>query len=309
MDAEYQTNARQCGRRARRSIRGKGLTPYLNLAQGGLAGCLLNGAYLFPSADTHVRALRAGTGIFGRYGVRKFRSTALSMTKVILDNRRSDTLNTLQSWSGASAMSGHGRPPLCKPEPVSRARELCGAASSIPICWSPPLGRDSKTTGGKGGKGGNLESLGNGAFRRWREAAETGGNWRKPLQKLCSRNRSQFCRLHSIDLIGVPLAEIAEIPCKNLSRSQPHCASLFRGALRICRRCISNNRDDGSGEMKIVDVKAYPQLPGAQGTAGLARHRHHDQARLRHGEGDDRGRHHRLGREPSCPFRGQHRLI
>src|SRR5258707_2855820 len=35
MDAQYQTNARQCGRRARRSIRGKGLTPYLNLAQGG----------------------------------------------------------------------------------------------------------------------------------------------------------------------------------------------------------------------------------------------------------------------------------
>src|SRR5216683_2726661 len=27
---------------------------------------------------------------------------------------------------------------------------------------------------------------------------------------------------------------------------------------RICRRCISNNRDDGSAEMKIVDVKAYP---------------------------------------------------
>jgi hypothetical protein len=88
-------------------------------------------------------------------------------------------------------MSGHGRPPLCKPEHVSRARELCArAASSIPICWSPPLGRDSKTTGGKGGKGGNLESLGNGALSddgaKRRKPAETGGN---PLQELCSRNR------------------------------------------------------------------------------------------------------------------------
>ena len=34
--------------------------------------------------------------------------------------------------------------------------------------------------------------------------------------------------------------------------------------------------------MKIVDVKAYPDLlPRPEGEPGLARHRHHDQARLR----------------------------
>jgi hypothetical protein len=36
-------------------------------------------------------------------------------------------------------------------------------------------------SGGKGGKGGNLESLRNrGLSDEWREVAETGGNWRKP---------------------------------------------------------------------------------------------------------------------------------
>ena len=48
-------------------------------------------------------------------------------------------------------------------------------------------------------------------------------------------------------------------------------------------------------------------LPRPEGAAGVAGHRHHDQARLRHGEGDDRGRPRRLGREPSCALAGQHR--
>jgi hypothetical protein len=92
-------------------------------------------------------------------------------------------------------MSGPGRPTLYKPEHASRARELCarGATSrcSIPparagakpaIERERPLAEKSKTSGGKGGKGGNLESLGNrplsddGAKRR-----KPGGNWRKPL--------------------------------------------------------------------------------------------------------------------------------
>ena len=134
-------------------------------------------------------------------------------------------------------MSGHGRPPSANPSTSAAPANSARAALSIPICWSPPLGRDSKTTGGKGGKGGNLVSLGNGGLSddgaKRRKPAETGGN---PLQELCSRNRPQFCRLtqgvHSKALIGVSLAEIAEIPCKNPSRSRPYCASLFRGALQ-----------------------------------------------------------------------------
>ena len=112
--------------------------------------------------------------------------------------------------------------PSANPSTSAAPANSARAAPSIPICWSPPLGRDSKTTGGKGGKGGNLESLGNGGLSddgaKRRKPAETGGN---PLQELCSRNRPQFCRLtqgvHSKALIGVSLAEIAEIPCKNLS--------------------------------------------------------------------------------------------
>jgi hypothetical protein len=53
--------------------------------------------------------------------------------------------------------------------------------------------RQQKTSGGKGGKGGNLQSFGNnglfddGATRR--KPAETGGN---PVQKLCSGNCPHF---------------------------------------------------------------------------------------------------------------------
>ncbi len=49
------------------------------------------------------------------------------------------------------------------------------------------------------------------------------------------------------------------------------------------------------------------QLSRAQGAAGVAGHRHHDQARLRDGQGDDRGRDRGLGREPPCAVAGQHR--
>src|ERR1700682_5694494 len=131
-------------------------------------------------------------------------------------------------------MSGHGRPPLCKPEHVSRARDLCARGVINPDLLEPASWARQQNDRRKGRKGRKPRILKKwGPFRRWREAAETGGN---PLQKLCSRNRPQFCRLtqgvHSKALIGVSLAEIAEIPCKNLSRSRPHCASLFRGALQ-----------------------------------------------------------------------------
>src|SRR5260370_21925829 len=160
-------------------------------------------------------------------------------------------------------MSGHGRPPAANPSTSAAPANSARAAPSVPFCWSPPLGRDSKTTGGKGGKGGNLESIGNGALSDdGAKRRKPGGNWRKPPAGLCSRNRPRFCCLtqgvHSKALIGVSLAEIAEIPCKNLSRSQPHCASLFRVHSRICRRSIRDNPDDGSAGLKIVDVKAYP---------------------------------------------------
>src|SRR5258707_15385973 len=67
--------------------------------------------------------------------------------------------------------------PSTSAAPANSAR----AAPSIPICWSPPLGRDSKTTGGKGGKGGNLESSGNGPLSDdGAKRRKPGGNWRKP---------------------------------------------------------------------------------------------------------------------------------
>jgi hypothetical protein len=90
-------------------------------------------------------------------------------------------------------MSGPGRPTLDKPEHASRARPLCARDAINPDLLEPALRVNSKTSGGKGG---NLESLGNsGLFddgATLRKPAETGGN---PLQRLCSRNCPQFCCL------------------------------------------------------------------------------------------------------------------
>src|SRR5260370_19101613 len=122
-------------------------------------------------------------------------------------------LKPLQSSSGASAMSGPGPPPLCNPEHVSRARELCARGVINPDLLEPASWARQQNDRRKG-KGGNLESLGNGPLSddgaTLRKPAETGGN---PLQELCSRNRPQVCRLiqsvHPKTLIGVSLAEIA----------------------------------------------------------------------------------------------------
>jgi hypothetical protein len=81
-------------------------------------------------------------------------------------------------------MSGPGRPTLCKPEHAGRARALCARGAANPdraghrerILWvRQQNGR------WKGRKGRKPRILGKqGPFQCWREAAETGGNWRKP---------------------------------------------------------------------------------------------------------------------------------
>ena len=128
-------------------------------------------------------------------------------------------------------MSGHGRPPLCKPEHVSRARELCARGATNPdlagrfgvpatrrLIGSASFGGDSKTTGGKGGKVGYLQPLGNsGLFddgATWRKPAETGGN---PLQKLCSRN----CRQFALSSKECTPARDWQIACGNCGNSRP----------------------------------------------------------------------------------------
>src|SRR5712691_3551947 len=123
-------------------------------------------------------------------------------------------------------MSGHGRPPLCKPEHVSRARELCARGVINPDLLEPASWARQQNDRRKGRKGRKPQILRKwGPFRRWREAAETGGNWRKPpagtLLEEPSAVLPSHQGVHSIALIGVSLAEIAEIPCKNLSRSRP----------------------------------------------------------------------------------------
>jgi hypothetical protein len=128
-------------------------------------------------------------------------------------------------------MSGPGRPTLYKPEHASRAREFCargatnpdlagrfGVARNTAIERERTLWGDSKTSGGKGGKGGNLQSLANsGLFddgATWRKPAETGGN---PLQKLCSRN----CRQFDVSSKGCTPARDWQIACGNCGNSRP----------------------------------------------------------------------------------------
>src|SRR3981189_2156294 len=78
-------------------------------------------------------------------------------------------------------MSGPGRPTLCKPEHAGRARPLRAPAPANPgraghreriLLVRQQNGRR---------KGRKPRILGkHGPFQCWREAAETGGNWRKP---------------------------------------------------------------------------------------------------------------------------------
>ena len=74
-------------------------------------------------------------------------------------------------------MSGHGRPPLCKPEHVSRARELCARGAINPDLLEPASWARQQNDRRKGRKGRKPRILRKwGPLRRWREAAETGGN-------------------------------------------------------------------------------------------------------------------------------------
>ena len=97
-------------------------------------------------------------------------------------------------------MTGPGRPTLYKPEHASRARELCARGATNPDLLEPALWVRQQNDGRKRRKGRKPRIVGKWSpFRRWREAAETGGN---PLQELSSRNCQQFCCLshgvHSI---------------------------------------------------------------------------------------------------------------
>ena len=76
-------------------------------------------------------------------------------------------------------MSGRGRLPLYKPEHARRDRCARGATNPGPL--EPALWMRQQNDGRKRRKGRKPRIVGKwGPFRRGREAAETGGNWRKP---------------------------------------------------------------------------------------------------------------------------------
>ena len=75
-------------------------------------------------------------------------------------------------------MSGPRHPALYKPEHASRARELCARGATNPDLLEPTLWPRQQNDRRKGRKPRILRKWG--PFRRWREATETGGNWRKP---------------------------------------------------------------------------------------------------------------------------------
>ncbi len=114
----------------------------------------------------------------------------LGATNELLGDFFGVTRRTIQNWIAT-------RPDFAAA--VYRGRAVADArVSAMPATkrertlWE----RQQKTSGGKGGKGGNLQSFGNsGLFddgATWRKPAETGGN---PLQKLCSGNCPPFCCL------------------------------------------------------------------------------------------------------------------
>src|SRR5260370_34093302 len=108
----------------------------------------------------------------------------------------------LKHAAGLVRSTSHVRsrtPARCKPEHVSRAREFCARGAINPDLLEPASWARQQNDRRKGREGRKPRILRKwGPFRRWREAAETGGN---PLQELCSRNRPQFCcltqRVHS----------------------------------------------------------------------------------------------------------------
>ena len=97
------------------------------------------------------------------------------------------TRRTIQNWIATHADFADA---MYRGQAVADARvSAMPATKRERTLWE----RQQKTSGGKGGKGGNLQSFGNsglfddGATRR--KPAETGGN---PVQKLCSGNCPHF---------------------------------------------------------------------------------------------------------------------
>src|SRR5258707_8006395 len=85
-------------------------------------------------------------------------------------------------------MSGHGRPPLCKPEHVSRARELCARGAINPDLLEPASWARQQNDRRKGREGRKPRILRKwGSFRRWRKAAET----RRKLAETPCRNSAR----------------------------------------------------------------------------------------------------------------------
>jgi hypothetical protein len=100
-------------------------------------------------------------------------------------------------------MSGHGRPPLCKPEHVSRARELCARGVINPDLVEPASWARQQNDRRKGRKGRKPRILRKwGPFRRWREAAETGGNRRKLAETPCRNSARETVRSFAVSPKG-----------------------------------------------------------------------------------------------------------
>jgi hypothetical protein len=170
---------------------------------------------------THLDIVQEAKGHFRALWRPKIKPITLSDPQVILDNIQELLIVTLVFFPGESAMSGPGRQTLRQPvdRNISRVRQDGAAGSSCAtqsIERECPSSETAKTSGGKGGNAGNRQSLGiSGLFdpaAKRRKPAETGGN---PLQRLCSRNCPQFCCL-TFGVHYKSLAEIAEIPCRNL---------------------------------------------------------------------------------------------
>ena len=125
-------------------------------------------------------------------------------------------------------------------------------------------------SGGKGGKGGNLQSLGNsGLFddgATWRKPAETGGNWRKPPAETLLDKLSGVLLSHPT---GAPHSFNTDIACGNCENSPFRPATTPRP-----RDCYSAAMTDQALPDQIPDrLSTNPKSP------------HYDEALLTRGVG------------------------
>jgi len=254
---------------------------------------------LIPSARPHVRALRGWNGIFSLLWRRKFESSGLSMPKVILDNRRSDTLNTSSPVRSISHVRSRTPAPL-QTEPVprrdSRARRHQSRSAG------PPLGETAKRPAERAGGRKPLILRKWSLFRRWREAAEP-RKLAKPLRTLLGKTVRSF-------VVSTPWTD-----WRTLRKLRKFPAKTFREANRIVRLSFGCTPGfAGGASATIVTMGAgnedcrrqslSHQLRGAQELRSRSASGTMTSGRLRHGECDDRGRHHRMGRESGIGRRG-----